>query len=154
MPPGHVLMGYDENGHCPMLVEGGCSIYEHRPRTCRTYDCRVFPAAGVEIDDQDQAAIGRQSRRWRFDFPGEDDRVGHDAVRAAARFVGERAAELPEGAAPANATQHAVLAVRLHEAFLRHDDATGRPRAVVDPEPEAMREILASRTRPADERPR
>jgi Fe-S-cluster containining protein len=151
MPRGHVLLGYDENGRCPMLVEGGCSIYEHRPETCRTYDCRVFPAAGVDIDDQDQAAIGRQARRWRFGFPGEDDQVGHQAVQAAARFVRERADELPEGAAPANATQHAVLAVRLHEAFLRHDDATGRPQAVVDPEPEAIRVILESRSRPAGE---
>ncbi|HET7720760.1 MAG TPA: YkgJ family cysteine cluster protein, partial [Acidimicrobiales bacterium] len=45
-PKGHVVMGYDERGHCPMFVDGACSIYEHRPRTCRTYDCRVFPAAG------------------------------------------------------------------------------------------------------------
>ena len=27
-----------------MLAEDGCSIYAHRPRACRTYDCRVFPA--------------------------------------------------------------------------------------------------------------
>src|SRR6187399_1589388 len=47
-PRGHVVLGYDERGHCPMLVDGACSIYEHRPRTCRTYDCRVFPAAGLE----------------------------------------------------------------------------------------------------------
>ena len=47
-PHGHVLLGFDERGHCPMLVEGGCSIYEHRPRTCRTYDCRVFAATGLE----------------------------------------------------------------------------------------------------------
>lgn len=39
MPAGHVLLGYDEHGRCPMLSEQGCSIYEHRPRTCRTYDC-------------------------------------------------------------------------------------------------------------------
>ncbi len=25
-PPGHVLLGYDERGHCPMLVDGRCSI--------------------------------------------------------------------------------------------------------------------------------
>jgi hypothetical protein len=148
MPRGHVLMGYDENGHCPMLVDGGCSIYEHRPTTCRTYDCRVFPAAGVEIDDADQAAIGRQARRWRFDFPGDDDRVAHEAVRAAARFVAD---ELPEGAAPVNATQHAVLAVRVHEAFRHHDDETGRTRAVADPDPDAIREVLASGPRPADD---
>ena len=42
LPDGHVLMGYDERGHCPMLIDDRCSIYEHRPRTCRTYDCRVL----------------------------------------------------------------------------------------------------------------
>ncbi|HJV08323.1 MAG TPA: YkgJ family cysteine cluster protein, partial [Acidimicrobiales bacterium] len=35
LPKGHVVMGYDERGHCPMFVDGGCSIYEARPRTCR-----------------------------------------------------------------------------------------------------------------------
>src|SRR5204862_263741 len=67
MPAGHVLLGYDENGCCPMLVDGGCSIYDHRPRTCRTYDCRVFPAAGIDIsDDGDKGPIAHQARRWRF----------------------------------------------------------------------------------------
>src|SRR3954449_1100621 len=46
MPPGHVVLGYDHAGRCPLLGEAGCSIYEHRPRACRTYDCRVLPAAG------------------------------------------------------------------------------------------------------------
>ena len=71
MRPGNVLLGYDENGHCPMLVDDRCSIYEHRPRTCRTYDCRVFPAAGVVPDDDEQLAIAHRARRWRFDFPEE-----------------------------------------------------------------------------------
>src|ERR1700675_3707326 len=31
LPKGHVLLGYDEKGRCPMLVDGKCSIYEHRP---------------------------------------------------------------------------------------------------------------------------
>ena len=127
-----------------MLVDDGCSIYEHRPRTCRTYDCRVFAAAGVEIDDDDdQVAIGRQARRWRFDFPGDDDRVAHEAVRAAARYVRERQEMLPEAAAPANPTQHAVLAVRVHAAFLRPDEETGRATAVAEPDPEAIRVLLA-----------
>src|SRR2546423_1327465 len=114
---GHVVLGYDERGHCPMLVDDQCSIYEHRPRTCRTYDCRVFPAAGVEIDDDDQLPIARRARRWQFSFPKEVDRIQHDAVRAAARFVREHEDLLPEGAAPANATQHAVLAIRMHDGF-------------------------------------
>jgi Fe-S-cluster containining protein len=86
LPRGHVLLGFDERGHCPMLVDGRCSIYEHRPRTCRTYDCRVFPAAGV---DADQPAIAARTRRWRFAFPSEADRAEHDAVQAAARSLGD-----------------------------------------------------------------
>ena len=92
-------------------VDDRCSIYEHRPRTCRTYDCRVFRASGVEIDDKRQVAIARRSARWRFDFATEVDRVLHKAVGAAAR-------SLEDG----NATQRAVLAVELHEAFLERDD--------------------------------
>src|SRR5688572_7337692 len=45
-PRGHVVLGYDERGQCPMLVDDRCSIYEDRPRTCRQFDCRVFVAAG------------------------------------------------------------------------------------------------------------
>ncbi len=73
LPKGNVVMGYDERGHCPMFVDGACSIYEHRPRTCRTYDCRVFPAAGLEPDHDGRAEIAAQVRRWRFDVPEPDD---------------------------------------------------------------------------------
>ena len=118
LPIGHVLLGYDENGHCPMLIDGACSIYEYRPLTCRTYDCRIFPAAAVEINDEQQVAISRRASRWQFDFSSDVDRRRHDAVRAAARFVRERPDRLPDGVAPANATQLAVLAIEMHEDFL------------------------------------
>ncbi|HYH50228.1 MAG TPA: YkgJ family cysteine cluster protein [Acidimicrobiia bacterium] len=86
---GHFVLGYDERGHCPMLSEGRCSIYDHRPRTCRTYDCRIFAAAGLDVDAEDshKVEIARRSRRWRFDFPAEEDRRRHKAVRAAVRTV-------------------------------------------------------------------
>ena len=57
-------------------------------------------------------------------------------MRAAARFVAEHDGHFPDGAAPASATQRAVLAVELVDAFVGRD---------VDPDPEAVREILASR---------
>jgi Fe-S-cluster containining protein len=117
LPDGHVLLGYDERGHCPMLVDGGCSIYEHRPRTCRTYDCRIFTAAGVEPDDA-QAAIAERTRLWRFTYPDESDRERHEAVRAAAASLAGEGADA-EGPPPANATQRAVRAIELHERFLR-----------------------------------
>jgi hypothetical protein len=75
LPDGHLLMGYDARGHCPMLVDGGCSIYEHRPRTCRTYDCRVFTASGV--DPVDQPDIATAAARFELDGdPGLRRRVG------------------------------------------------------------------------------
>jgi hypothetical protein len=84
MPPGHVVLGYDDRGHCPMLVDGACSIYRHRPRTCRTYDCRVFAAAGVVPDAAD---VAERVRRWRFSFPSPEDAALEAAVRAAADDV-------------------------------------------------------------------
>lgn len=114
-PPGHVLLGYDERGHCPMLVDGACSIYADRPRTCRTYDCRVFPAAGIDAAEGDpgKELIARRARRWRFAHPGDRDREEHDAVRAAATSLGEGG----------NPTERAVRAVEIHAAFLQRDDA-------------------------------
>ncbi|MGE0878766.1 MAG: YkgJ family cysteine cluster protein [Acidimicrobiia bacterium] len=62
--PGAFVMGYDKDGRCPMLGDDGCTIYEHRPMTCRTYDCRVFAATGVTPD---QPLIAAQVARWEFD---------------------------------------------------------------------------------------
>jgi Fe-S-cluster containining protein len=118
MPRGHVLMGYDERGHCPMLIDSKCSIYDYRPRTCRVYDCRVFPAAGVVIGDAEKALIDQQAHRWRFSYPTDADRTRHDAVRAAAAFLGEHAGVIFDGAPAPDATPLAVLAVELHDAFV------------------------------------
>lgn len=152
LPHGHVLLGYNEQGHCPMLVDNQCSIYEHRPRACRTYDCRVFPAAGVEIDndgDDDKVLIARQARRWRFDFPTRDDRNEHEAVRAAATFLDERRGLLPEGAVPTNATPRAVLAIEIHDAFLRRDEEADQT-TVVDPNPHVVGVEVIRRRRAGD----
>ena len=119
MPAGHVLLGYDDRGHCPMLVDGRCSIYEYRPRTCRTYDCRVFPAAGIEAD---QELVAERARRWRFDHPGGHDRDEHRAVRAAAAFLARHGGALPDEVIPRTATELAVLAVEIHELFLAGEE--------------------------------
>ena len=116
-PRGHLLMGYDEQGRCPMLTDRGCSIYEHRPATCRTYDCRVFPAAGLQLDDAEKVSIGRRARRWRFEFPSEHDVREREAVRAAAAFFGQHPGALPDGVAPSSTTQIAVLAVVVSDLF-------------------------------------
>jgi Fe-S-cluster containining protein len=124
-PRGHVLLGYDHNGHCPMLVDNQCSIYTHRPRTCRTYDCRVFPAAGLDPEDDDKVLIAERARRWEFSYATEDGRTQHAAVRAAAAFLGERADDLPTDAIPTTTTQLAVRAIELHDMFVNRDEVTG-----------------------------
>ena len=123
--PGHFVLGYDERGHCPMLADGVCTIYEHRPTTCRTYDCRVLAAAGLTLDDEDKAAIAERVARWRFSHPSPIDERQHQAVRDASSFL--------EDVVPL--TQRAVFAVELYEEFL--DGSTPA-------DPEAIRSRVSS----------
>ena len=121
-PRGHVLMGYDQHGHCPMLIDNRCSIYEHRPRTCRTYDCRIFPAAGLELeleDDDSKISIAQRAQQWRFTFDNPEDRNQHEAVRAAAAFARENHAQFRAEDVATSTTQLAVLAIEIHSVFLR-----------------------------------
>jgi Fe-S-cluster containining protein len=112
-PKGHVVLGYDERGHCPMLVDGACSIYEHRPRTCRAYDCRVYTAAALSPDDDGKPKIADRTRRWRFTYDNEDDRRLEDAVRRAVAAL----AETPEHRAAAR-RDLALLALRAADGHL------------------------------------
>jgi len=114
---GNVLLGYAENGHCPMFINNQCSIYEDRPLTCRNYDCRIFAATGLSVDD-DRVSIARQARRWKFDFPTARDRKEFSAIQAAAKFLGEHADLFPAGFVPGNMTQLAVLAIKVYDVFL------------------------------------
>jgi Fe-S-cluster containining protein len=106
--PGHVVLGYDQHGRCPMLADGGCSIYEHRPRTCRAFDCRVFAAAGVEVD-ADKPLLAGRVRSWWFDHPTPADRHLQEAAREAARQI---AAEKPG--------RPAEIALRAVQVVVRH----------------------------------
>jgi Fe-S-cluster containining protein len=144
LPSGHVVMGYDERGHCPMLVDGGCSIYDDRPQTCRDYDCRIFAATGLEPTDK--MMVVEQTRRWVFDTPTELARVQQEAVRTCADYLQAHAHHLPPGAVPKNPTHLAILAVTLHELFV--DGEPGAERVIVpdidvvsDALTESMRQI-------------
>jgi Fe-S-cluster containining protein len=118
LPEGNVVMGYDEHGACPMFVDGRCSIYEHRPQTCRAYDCRVLTAAAVELDDDTKAEITARTRRWRFTYASAEDERSKAAVEAAARYLQDHRQELPTGMVPPNPTQIAFLAIEIHQIFL------------------------------------
>jgi Fe-S-cluster containining protein len=115
---GNAMLGYREDGTCPMLQAGKCSIYADRPQTCRDYDCRIFAAAGIDAGGEDKHVINRRVRAWRFTYPTDAERKTHDAIRAAAAFIRDKKASFPGGRAPTAPTGIAVLALKAHMVFL------------------------------------
>ena len=114
-------------GSCPMLVDEACSIYEHRPRTCRRFDCRVFAAAAIAPGSGPRAAVNQQVWRWRFDYPSPADALRQTALLDAAAFLQRRADLIDPELAPADTSELAKAAVFVHELFLQantqpHDD--------------------------------
>jgi len=115
LPPGNLVIGYDGEGRCPLLVEGRCTIYADRPLACRTFDCRIYAAAGIEADCDD---IAGQVERWRFSYPSDDDRNRHAAVEAATAYISSHPECFSSAAASREPLRTAVLAIAVHELFL------------------------------------
>lgn len=126
-PPGTLVMGYDAAGRCPMLGPSGCTIYDHRPRACRMFDCRVFAATGVAAQ---RPGIDAQVARWRFDATTSASTTARAAIDAAVRFVREKGDAFP-GGPPRAPTAVALVALRAHAEF-------------VDPPPRSDRETAAA----------
>jgi hypothetical protein len=140
-----MLLGYDADGACPMLKDDRCSIYEHRPITCRTYDCRIFPAAGVTIDEKEKKLIEQRSRRWKFEFSDVRARTRHSAVKATAEFVREHLDEIPVPR-PDSPTRRAVFALQVYDVVLNFHDEGNKSGTVPD-NGQIMSAILDARKR-------
>jgi Fe-S-cluster containining protein len=120
---GAMLMGYDTRGHCPQLVDRKCKIYEHRPETCRSYDCRVFSAAGIAAGGDDKAEINQRVARWQFAYPTQKDRIEHEAVLAASKFIRDNGDRFPGRPIAKYPSQLAVFAVKAYELFIDRDSS-------------------------------
>jgi len=141
LPKGNMLMGYDENGLCPMLADGKCSIYQDRPQTCRDYDCRVFAAAGIAAGGKEKSTINQLVKSWKFSYPTDHDRKEHLAVQAAASFMQKHAASFPEGRVPENPSQLAILALKVYSVFIQTDSAATTPQNIANAVIEASRKF-------------
>jgi len=117
LPKGNVLLGYDENGHCPMFIDNQCSIYEHRPLTCRNYDCRIFLATGLQAEDH-KTPISQQANCLRLDLSTVEDKILLSAVQTAAKFIRKHAECFPKGFVSSNTTQQAMLVIKVYEVFI------------------------------------
>lgn len=85
-------MGYDAQGRCPMLRDGGCSIYRDRPQTCRTYDCRIFAATGLMPE---QPEIAARVEQWEFSYANEASRDAHSRLRDTAVLLAKKGRRPP-----------------------------------------------------------
>ena len=141
LPKGNVLMGYDENGHCPMLINEKCSIYDHRPLTCRKYDCRIFSAAGIVAGDYDKILITQHIKKWKFSYLSEVDYKQHFAVKAAAMFLKKYANCFPDGVVPSNSTQLAILAIKVYDVFLEYNSNSSKT-GCTDPDIEIINAVM------------
>lgn len=76
-----------KDGACVHLGPQGCTVYQHRPRVCRTFDCRVAAVAGVG----ETYADGSHWPVWVPEQAGIEDRMYHAALCAAATIEISRA---------------------------------------------------------------
>jgi len=106
------LLGFDDEGRCPMLIDDTCSIYNARPQACRVYDCRIFAATGVKPFNQPliEAVVGQ----WSFEDKGEV----HIALSRARRYV---AANIKAFGITEHPIQLALSAIKTHALFLKED---------------------------------
>ena len=118
LPKGNLLLGFDKKGRCPMFINNLCSVYDNRPETCRTYDCRIFTATGLQPGD-DKALISRQVKRWKFKFENDLDLCDYSAVHNASGFITRYAGSFPAGFIPINIPQQAMIAIKTYEVFLK-----------------------------------
>jgi Fe-S-cluster containining protein len=134
---GLARMQHRDDGTCPMLEAGRCSIYADRPQTCRDYDCRIYTATGL-LPDGERPVIRERVLEWRFDCIDREENVQRDALQRAARFIREHANLFPPALRAQSAAAAAVLAVKTWPVFA--NEKGDRP---ADPSPdELVRRVL------------
>ncbi len=117
----HLVMGFSEQGCCPMLEPpqeaGECTIYAHRPTTCRSFDCRIFAATGIYPSEPNKQALTNRARQWSFELSSRKDQDAKHAVEAAGHYLDTHATALSE-VLPRGETQRALATLRIYSLFL------------------------------------
>jgi uncharacterized protein len=122
--PSYSILGYDKKGRCPMIRDGTCSIYSQRPKICRTYDCRIFSAAGILAGNNGKKTINERVRRWQFSYADKRGLLEHEAVKTAASYIRNYSSFFPGGRAPVNASDVASAAIKVYGIFIDEVNAS------------------------------
>jgi hypothetical protein len=121
-----MVLGYDEQGRCPMLIRNKCSIYRIRPVTCRSFDCRILSASGLAEENNVNNPIFQQARRWIFRYPTKNDRHLLSAVQDASKFLMSHPDCIRDTIGPIGAIQYSVLAIKVYDVFIKNTDEFGK----------------------------
>jgi len=121
LPNGHMVLGYNKQGRCPMSDDNKCSIYKFRPYTCRGFDCRVLAATGLAVNGTDPIAL--QAQRWEFSFPTKSDRSRFSAVQEATSFLTKYPNCIQDNLSPKGDIRLSVLAIKVYDVFLNCDES-------------------------------
>jgi hypothetical protein len=102
-------LGHDQHGHCHLLKDGLCSIYEDRPHACRTFDCRIFIATGIQLDKDPASPINGRVQEWEFRYPTQGDQVTQEYLKQVAAILQEHTKPSPDDPSSEN---HRLLALK------------------------------------------
>jgi Fe-S-cluster containining protein len=61
-PDGELVLQRRADGACAHLGDNGCTVYSRRPAVCRSFDCRVYAAMGLDRRCDD----GHELPDWEF----------------------------------------------------------------------------------------
>lgn len=79
---GRTVLPKRDDGACAHLGSGGCKVYDHRPRACRMYDCRIHAIAGLA---QRYGGTEHTAPVWTFRPQSPQDLATLSVLRISAR---------------------------------------------------------------------
>jgi uncharacterized protein len=142
-PPGHMVLGYDSHGRCPMLLRDTCTIYSNRPATCRSFDCRILTASGLVAENSAHHGIFQQARRWKFSCPSQNENRLLSAVQDAAKFLNHHPLSIEDNFVSRDEVHLSVLAIKVYDVFLPSGDFKRTTKREID-ESVIMKKVLRS----------
>jgi hypothetical protein len=120
-----------EDGACVHLGDKGCTIYAHRPRSCRAYDCRLYALTGV-LDSFDN---GHHQPAWVFQPESLESRALEGACGILGKIVFAQARRAGEGIS----ARDVAVAVTTHPKL---EQTIGAVLTLLKCTPEQQKEVL------------
>jgi Putative zinc- or iron-chelating domain len=118
---GDLYLRKREDGACVHLGPKGCTVYQHRPHACRTYDCRLYSLFSLRDSFDD----GRVQPIWVFQPTTREGRVFEATCKAMAAVESKKLRDSDKRAS-VNDVVGAVMASPMFDGVASTIDALSR----------------------------